>query len=119
MANVCGADDTLMKEHIAAIADLQSHTSSNTKRLDKNDCDIAEIQKTHSILLSMQTQMQSLEGKVETQMRQSEQNTKEIINALIANKKTVTDRSLDSGVYLLMIVIFWVIGQFFGSGGTL
>ena len=102
MANVCGADDELMKQHIALLASLESKTNSNVHRLDNHEKQIEEIKNTHSILLSFDTKIKSLDEKVENQISQSKENTQTIISALLANKKTLQDRILDSVVPLMV-----------------
>jgi len=102
VANVCGASDTMMKEHIADIADLKSKTASNVHRLDKHDDQIEVIQKTHAILLSFETKLAGLDDKLENQISQSKNSTESIINALLDNKKNLTDRILDTVIPLMV-----------------
>ena len=112
--NACGANDELMKQHIAMLADLNSKTASNVHRIDKHDEQIETIQKTHAILLSFETKLENVNNKVDLQISQSQENTKAIIKALIDNKPTLQDRILEAviplmvngsllgGIYLLM-----------------
>ena len=109
-------DVIMIKEHIAMLADLKSKTASNVHRLDKHDEQIEAIQKTNTILLSFETKINSIDEKVEKQIKSSETNTETIIKAMLANKKSISDRLLD---VIIPIIIMGALFAFFTLKGGL
>lgn len=116
MKQQCSNNDTVM-DHIKIMTDNSNRSRSNTHRLDKIETELEDVKKTHAVLLNFETKIENIDDKVERQIEQSDKNTKEIIRALVSNKKTIQDRILDWVVPVVGFGILYSIVQYVNSGG--